>query len=118
MAAAPQKGFMKFVGLQSRRTYMKDLYLSDVANARGNFDSGSGAASTSEAFWTPPEPVILQDFAIHTGMTDTTAIRLTRDGIPTGDTLRYAAHLDTSVGRPGLSVGFGRGIRISAVQIA
>lgn len=117
MAATPQYGFMKFKGM-SGRTYIKDVYASDVANALVNFDSGAGAGSSSETFWTPPEPVVLTDFGIHTGMVDTTAIRITKNGVPSGDTLRYAAHLDTSTGRPGLVIGCAASVKVSAIQIA
>lgn len=118
MAATPQYGSMVFRGLRSRRTYVKDIYISDVANANINFDDGNGASSTSESFWTPPEPVALVDFAMHTGTADTTAIRTTRNGIPTGDTLRYAPHLDSIATRPRLTIGFNTGTKIAAKQIA
>ena len=74
MAAAPQLATASFVGVQTRRTYAVDVYLSDVAAALVNFDSGAGAGAGSDTFWIAPENVILTDFSIKTGMTDTTKI--------------------------------------------
>jgi len=116
MTAAPQFGVCIFVGVKSGKTYSIDTYFSDVAAAMCNFDSGAGAAAGSQDFWEPPEPVILQDFAIHTGMTDTTRVRLAHGGKPTGHMFRFAIHLDTSVARPKFRIGLTK--RIGLVQLA
>lgn len=118
MAATPQYGVASFIGLRSRKTYSKDMYLSDVAAASLRFDEGSGASSTSETFWTAPEPVVLRDVAIHTGTADTTMFQLTVNGNPTGDVVRYAAHLDSLNQRPALNIPIGAGARISGIQRA
>lgn len=115
--AAAQAGFLRFVGA-SKKNYNVDLYASDIVNKKINFDDGAGANSTSETFWTPPEDVVLVDMAIHTGMTDTTFLRWTRGGVPLGNTLRYAAHLDTSDARVPLAIGYRKGINVGAIQFA
>lgn len=115
--AAPQYGFLRFVGA-SKKNYNIDLYASDVVNKKLNFDDGAGANATSETFWTPPEDVVLVDAAIHTGMTDTTFLRFTRGGVPMGNTIRYAAQLDTSDARVPLAIGFRKGINVGAIQFA
>lgn len=118
MAAAPQYGFFKAVG-DSGRTYVVDFYASDVANAALNWDSGSGATSTSLTFWKAPERCVIVDAAIHTGMTDTTRMFLNADGARIGGiTIRYAAHLDTSNARPALAIGLKQGTNLSAIQSA
>lgn len=117
MTAAPQNGFLRFVG-KSKKPYNIDLYASDVVNKKVNFDDGAGSNSTSETFWTPPEDVVLVDLAIHTGMTDTTFVRITRGGVPLGNTLRYAAQLDTSDARQPLAIGFRKGIHVGMIQFA
>jgi len=117
MVAAPQYGFAKFIG-RSKKVYTVDIYASDVANAEINFDSGTGAGTGSRTFWSPPEDCVLVDFAIHTGMTDTTVVRVTKGGAPTGNTMRYAAHLDTSNARPELAIGFKEGINVGLIQLA
>jgi len=118
MAAAPQYGSMVFRGLGSGKTYSVDLYASDVANAVVNLDGGAGASSSSPTFWIPPEDVTLFDFFIHTGMTDTTRIRITSNGRPTSHILRYAAQLDTSNARTPLIINFRAGTQVSAIQLA
>jgi len=114
--AAPQYGLALFVGLKTKRTYSKDLYISDEAAALVNWDSGAGASATSETFWTPPEPVVLRDFSVHTGMTQTSA-RVARNGVPTGDTIRYAIHLDTLNNRPMLNIPFAAGDKVQITQV-
>lgn len=116
MVAAPQYSTMTFVGLRTRKTYPIDVYLSDVNGALINFDGGAGASATSPQSWTPPEPVVLVDFAIVTGMTDTTKLQPTRGGATMGIMLRYALHLSTLAQRPKLALGFAPGIDISAIQ--
>ena len=114
--AAAQSGICLFLGLATRQTYCKDVYFSDAAGALVNWDSGGVAGATSETFWTPPEPVVLKDFSIHTGMTQVAA-RIARNGVPTGDTLRYAIHLDTLNNRPVLNIPFAAGDKVSITQV-
>lgn len=116
MAAAPQFGVCIFLGLKTKKTYSVDTYFSDVVAAMSTWDSGAGAAAGSQNFWEPPEPVALIDYALHTGMTDTTRVRLVHGGKPTGHMFRYAIHLDTSVARPKLNIGLTK--RIGFVQLA
>jgi len=117
MVAAPQLATATFLG-GSGMTYSKDVYLSDVVGGLVNWDVGQGAGSATETFWTPPEGVVLRDFSILTGMTDTTRIQCTRDGVPTGDVLRYANYLNTLNSRPQLNIPFGPGQKISFNQLA
>ena len=117
MAATPQFGSMLFIGRSGRR-YAKDIYLSDVANAAVRFDAGLGAGAATETSWTAPEPVLLQDYAQVTGTADTTKIALTRNGVPTGDILRYTVHLTSLNNRPFMQVPFLAGDKIGANQLA
>ncbi len=118
MAAAPQYATMTFVGLRTQKTYSKDVYCSDVVSGGINFDNGAGAGAGTPEEYTAPEPLILRDFSILTGMTDTTAIQLTRNGVPTGDIIRYANYLNTLNSRPPFTVGFKALDRIAGIQIA
>jgi len=119
MVAAPQYATAIFLGLQTGKTYAVDMYLSDVANADVNWDSGNGAGASSLTYWKAPENVVFQDLAINTGMTDTTNIALTSDGaqIP-GARLRFAQHVNTIATRPKLQIGFKMGSNVGAIQIA
>jgi len=116
MAATPQYGTMVFRGLQSKKSYVKDIYLSDVNSALINWDGGAGAGATSPQDWTPPEPVVLIDYAQVTGTVDTTKMQVTRDGVPTGDILRYSIHLTTLNNRPRLATVFGARQKVACIQ--
>lgn len=118
MAAAPQLGSLFFRGVNSKSSYAVDVYFSDVANAMARFDAGAGASATSPDFYTFPEPVILEDFSVVTGLTDTTKIRLVGDGKPSSQVLRYALHLTTLNNRPRLTVGVQSSHRFSLIQLA
>lgn len=118
MAATPQYGSMTFVGLRSGRTYTKDVYLSDVANALVRWDAGQGAGAATPTEWICPEPVALVDYAQVTGTQDTTKLQLTVNGIPTGDILRYVPHLTTNSKRPSLLLKIATYARIGALQLA
>lgn len=121
MAATPKNAVFVFLGVNGNppKSYNIDAYFSDVDGAAVRFDStGDGAGSDSDTFWMPPEPVLLIDVAITTGMADTTKAALVRNGIPTGHTLRYVPHVDSVAKRPALSVGFLPGQRVGAVQRA
>lgn len=118
MAATPQYGTMCFVGIRTGKTYSKDIYLSDVAEAMVRWDGGAGASSSSPDSWRPPEPVILVDYSQVTGTADTTKIILIRDGQPTGDILRYTIHLTSLSNRPRLRIGFSGKTDIAGIQKA
>lgn len=118
MVAAPQLATAIFVGIASGMNYSKDVYCSDVVDGLVNWSSGGAAGAGSETFWTPPEDVVLVDLPILTGMTDTTALQLTRDGVPTGDVIRWANQLNTLNSRPRLNVLIGAGQRIAGIQLA
>lgn len=118
MAAAPQYGTFSFQGLRSGRIYNVDMYHSDVVDALANFDGGGGAGTASPTSFTAPEPLLLFDYAIVTGMTDTTKIQVLRNNQPTGDFLRYTQHLTTSAFRSPLKLGFAQGVEVRAIQKA
>lgn len=118
MVAAPQYGTFIFMGARSKRIYNVDAYFSDVADALVNFDGGAGAGTASPTSWTAPEPVVLVDQSIVTGMTDTTKIQVLRNNQPTGDFLRYTQHLTTSALRSPIRTGFNQGVEVRAIQKA
>ena len=118
MAAAPQSGTLSFVGVQTKRTYTIDIYISDVVAANMNFDSGAGASAASDQFWIAPENCILKDFSIKTGLTDTTKLAIVANGVATGNRLRYANFLNTLAFRPVLQIPFRAGSKVGAIQEA
>lgn len=118
MVAAPQYGVATFLGLSTNRSYSKDIYCSDVANAFVNWDGGTGASATSPTDWIPPESVRLIDFAIVTGMTDTTKVQIVRGASVTGDHLRFGMHLVTLTKRGIVNLDFPAGQKIQLIQKA
>jgi len=118
MAATPQYGTFVFRGTRTGTTYIKDIYISDVANALVTFDGGGGAGASSPDFTTFPEPVVLEDYSQVTGTADTTKIRIVANGTPTGHILRYTIHLTSLNNRPRLAIGFRAHTRVQAIQLA
>lgn len=117
MAAAPRYGTLVFQGV-SGQNYFVDCYISDVVGASGTFDSGAGAGASSETFWTAPENCTLIDFSVATGLTDTTAGRLTANGRPLQSVVRWANHLNSLATRPALNTGFAAQTRVGIIQLA
>ncbi len=118
MVAAPQFGTMVFIGVRSKRVYNVDCYFSDVVDGLSNWDGGGGASATSPDSFSAPEELILNDFSIVTGMTDTTKIQILRGNQPTGDFLRFTQHLTTAPARSPLRLGFRAGTQIRTIQKA
>ena len=101
----------------SGRTFSKDIYLDDVAGAPINWDGGAGASATSPVDWRLPEAAYLTGFAITTGYARA-KLQITRDGIPTGDILRYGINLDTLNNRPAYAIPFNAGQVIAGLQLS
>lgn len=118
MAATPQFGQFTFVGMRSRKTIAVDAYISDVNGAAVNLDGGNGASATSPTYRVFNEPVVLTDFAIITGTADTEKLQITRNGVPSGNFLRYTLHLNTLSDRPALRIGVLPGALFSAIQVS
>ena len=116
MAATPKNGTLTFIGLVTGRTYTKEIYRSDVADAKVNWDAGAGASASTDQFWLAPEPVMLIDVALITGTADTTKLQLTRNDIPTGDIFTYTTYLDSINNRPRVHVPFAAGAKIGSLQ--
>ena len=114
---AATEGTMTLVGLRTRKTYIVDLYLDDVADAPVNFDGGAGASATSPESYRAPEPVLLTDLAIVTGAAQT-KLQLLRGNNPTGDMLRHTLFLNTLAFRPRLTIGFGAMVDLRMLQKA
>ena len=116
MVAAPQ--YATLVISNGSANINVDMYLSDVANAQANFDSGGSASSTSETFFKSPISGRIVDFAINTGMTDTTAGRITINGSSTKSIVRFANHLNSLNNRPLLNIPIRAGENIGLIQLA
>lgn len=113
---AAQSGVAMFRGVSGRK-YSKAIYFDDVAANMVRWDGGQGASATSPLSWTAPEHISLIE-VILAAATAQTKTSITRDGIPTGDTLLNALHLASVTFRPQLNIGFRRGRLIGAIQLA
>jgi len=102
---------------RSGRTYVKDLYLDDVAGAPANWDGGAGAAAASPETVTLPEQCYIEDVAIVTGAAQT-KLQVTRNGNSTGDMLRQTLHLNTLAFRPHLRIPLNPGDVVAMIQLA
>lgn len=118
MTATPKYGTMVFQGMVTGQRYSKDVYVSDVAAAAVRWDQGAGAGAATAEEWVVPEPCVLVDYAQVTGTADTEKLQVTRNGVPTGDMLRYGVHLTSLNNRPVLNIPFNAGDRVSGIQIA
>jgi hypothetical protein len=114
---AATTGTMIFYGNQSKRSYVVDVYLDDVAGAAINFDQGAGAGATTREEISFIEGVVLADVAIVTGAAQT-KLQICKNGVPTGDMLRHTMHLNTLAFRPRLVIPFSAGEKLSALQLA
>jgi hypothetical protein len=125
MVAAPQRGTLTIVydnvpqnGALRGTGDSVDVYLSDVVGAEANLDSGSGAGTASQTFWTPKGYCTIVDFSVATGLTDTTAGRLTVGGRPMSNMIRWANHINTLQNRAPLMLKLAPGARLGIVQLA
>ncbi|MBA7544193.1 hypothetical protein ES705_36545 [subsurface metagenome] len=113
----PKNAVFTFLGLMSGAIYPVEAYISDVDGANVTFDSGAGAKSTSEASWTPPEPVQLRDYSQVSGPTVAFKLRLSINGVNAPGLLRFEMHLSTNPYRPALSLAVPAGARFAAIQL-
>jgi len=97
-----------FRGLKSGRTLSVSGYTADTAGAINTFGQGTSlAASGGLQYVQFPEPVVLEDFSIPTGTTQTHAYLTTAGVGRQGTILSYVIHVSTNSNRPKLSVPFG-----------
>lgn len=118
MAATPQNGTIRLLGVRSGRQYSISIYISDVAAAFVTFSLVGKAASTSVNFLTAPEDVVLADVSIVTGTADTTTlVPWSNDSpIPGGKLIPYAQVLTTIQTRSFPNVGWKSGSKIQFAQ--
>lgn len=109
MAAAPQNGGMVFRGKSGRKYYIS-VYWSDVAAAYSRFSLSGAAGASSQDYWVTPEDVVLEDYSVKTGLTDTTVASTEVNGTPIGLVVVQSNHVNTLAFRPQniLAVGGGR----------
>jgi len=112
----PTNGTALFRGA-SGRAYAVDVYISDVVGASCRFNLGGAAGAASDAYYVPPEPVVLEDLSVATGPTVMVGLNLTENGgVRPGTSYRIANFLNTLTARPRITVAFPQGALVGAVQ--
>ena len=117
MAATPKNGTLVFVDKMGNSRAV-DFYLSDVANAQVRFDAGVGAGATSPTDYFLEGDCYLTDISVETGTADTTKFILSKNGVPTGNMVRYTIHLSSLNNRPKLSIPFAKKDRVGGIMLA
>jgi len=115
MAAAARNGTMIFRG-QSGKTYAVNVYCSDVSGAYVTFSYNGAAGTGSTNFITAPENVVLSDYSIVTGVTDTTVLVAQSNDTNKGVVIAQANHVNTIATRPQNLTGWQAGSKISFTQ--
>jgi hypothetical protein len=114
--AAAKNGVCSFLG-RSGRLYQISMYSADTAAYINKWSATTGAGAGSSEYWRSPEAVVLVDFAMETGTTQTTMV-MTEDGaVKNGAVLMFVPHLTTNAMRPKLSIPFNAGSLIGAQTI-
>ena len=115
--AAAQNGSFSFLGA-SGKTYVIDAYFADTAaGTLVTFNPSGLAVAGSSAYWRPPEPVTLIDFAMHAGTTQTGIILTQDSAIKNGAVLKFIPFLDTIANRPRLAISFPATSLIGAIHL-
>ena len=107
---------LTFAG-KSGRTYGINGYTADTAGVINTFSANTAAVAGSLPYWVPPEDVVLIDFSIVTGMTQTTQVLTENGAVKNGTLMNVTSHLNTNSNRPKLSVPFKAGTLIGANTI-
>jgi len=93
-----------------------DVYVPDAVGGEITFDNGSGAGSSSPTFCTFGEDVVLVDASFAAAPT-ATRVRLTANGAPTRQVIRYGSHAYNLNNRPAISVPIRAGTRLGGVNL-
>lgn len=107
-----------FRGLKSGRTLSVSGYTADTAGAINTFGQGSALAGSGGLQYVQfPEDVVLEDFSIPTGTTQTHGFLTEAGVVRQGTLMSFVVHVSTNSNRPKLSVPFRAGALIGATTI-
>jgi len=107
---------LAFLG-KSGRTYTISGYTADTAGVINTFAANTAAVAGSPNYWRPPEDVVLVDWSMTTGTTQTTGVLTENGATKNGAIISYVAHVSTNSNRPKLSLPFPAGTLIGAITI-
>jgi len=115
MAAAPKTGVMIWQGRSGRR-YNIPVYQSDVIGADITWSQDGAPSATSTTFIVANEDMQLVDYAVPTGLTDTTGLKFMVNDSPVGQQITHALHVNTLATRPFPGMGVAAGRKIAFKQ--
>lgn len=113
---AATAGTLYAKGLKTGTTYAIDVYVPDAVADVIRFDSGAGAGSTSSVDYSFPEDVVIYDASFAAAPT-ATRVRLTGNGVPSANTIRYGSYAYNLNNRPLMNVKVRAGTRIGGVNL-
>lgn len=114
MAATAGTIFAK--GMRTGTTYAIDVYVPDAVADVLRFDSGAGAGSTSAVDYAFPEDVVIYDASFAAAPT-ATRVRITGNGVPSANTIRYGSYAYNLNNRPLMNIKVKAGTRIGGVNL-
>lgn len=107
---------ISFIG-SSGRTYQISGYTADTAGYSNTFNPSGTAGTGSLQYWRAPENVVLRDFSIPTGTTQTTGYMTENGAVRNGTIIDYVSCVSTNPSRPVFNIPFSAGTLIGAVTI-
>jgi hypothetical protein len=113
---AATAGTIFAIGLATKQGYAIDAYVPDAAGGVWTFDDGAGAGSGSTAWYSFPEDVVITDISM-AGAPTATKGRITSNGLPSGNIVRFGSHLYSLNSRPVLNIKIQGGKRLGIVNM-
>lgn len=100
----------------SGKTYSVDLYIPDAVATQVTMNGSGLAASTSNAFWVPPEPCVIVDISAVGAPTAVGAI-FQQDGADvTNQCIRWANQANSLATRPAFAIPIKAGVQLGMKQ--
>ena len=115
---AAQNASIVLVGLQSKRTYVVDVYAPDAAGTLLTFNPTGAAASTSPSTFRVPEDVVIRDLTIAASPTATNVALNINGAVIAGGVIRWANQLNTLPFRTPVNIPVKAGDFLGGTQAA
>lgn len=119
MAATPQRGQVRFRGVQSGQPYTYNIYNSDVAAAFVTWNLNGQAGTTNDTYIIAPEDLVLEEMSLVTGIVDTTGLLWYANGAAkAGYIVQWALAISTLQSRSFPKFMVSKGTRLQLQEIA
>ena len=101
---------------KSGKTYAIDLYVPDAIATKVTFNANGLAASTSETYWSAPEPVTIIDISAVGAPTAVGANFTFNGAVANGNTFRWANQANTLSNRAKMLIPVNQGTQVGMLQ--